>query len=77
MGNSGGKNRTHPSEDGPSPALMDPQYGNIYDTDQHRDYDSGVRKAWRWERRKIEFVLRILSWWLPWSLTRSIIMGVY
>ena len=44
MGNSGGKNRTHPSEEGPSPALMDPQYGDIYDKDQHRDYDSGVRK---------------------------------
>ena len=43
MGNSGGKNRTHPREDGPSPALMDPQYGDIYDKDQHRDYDSGVR----------------------------------
>ena len=45
MGNSGGKNRvrTHPSEEGPSPGLMDPQYGDIYDKDQHRDYDSGVR----------------------------------
>ena len=43
MGNSGGKNRTHPNEDGPSPVLMDPRYGDIYDKDQHRDYDSGVR----------------------------------
>jgi len=41
MGNSGGKNRTHPGEDGPSPVLMDPMYGDIYDKDQHRDYDSG------------------------------------
>ena len=46
MGNSGGKNRvrTHPSEEGPSPALMDPRYGDIYNKDQHRDYDSGVRQ---------------------------------
>ena len=36
---------------------MDPQYGNIYDKDQHRDYDSGVRKAWRWERRKNYYLL--------------------
>ena len=47
MGNSGGKNkvRTHPSEEGPSPALMQyGDYGDIYGQDQHTDYDSGVRQ---------------------------------
>ena len=53
MGNSGGKNRTHPGEDGPSPVLMDPLYGDIYDKDQHIDYDSGVRPGG--EKKLYEF----------------------
>ena len=46
MGNSGGKNRTHPREEedfGSSPALVEGRHGYNYDYDQHRDYDSGVR----------------------------------
>lgn len=45
MGNSGGKNRTHPREEedlGSSPALVG--HGYNHDYDQHRDYDSGVRR---------------------------------
>lgn len=46
MGNSGGKNRTHPREDedyGSSPALVTERYGYNYDYDQTKDYDTGVR----------------------------------
>jgi len=46
MGNSGGKNRTHPGEEdhfSSSPALVDREgrYGYNYDYDQTTDYDSG------------------------------------
>ena len=46
MGNSGGKNRTHPREDedyGSSPGLVTERYGYNYDYDQTKDYDTGVR----------------------------------
>ena len=60
MGNSGGKNRTHPREEedfGSSPALVERRYGYNYDHDQHRDYDSGVR----FERTQNPHIISLLQ----------------
>ena len=64
MGNSGGKNRTHPREEedfGSSPALVEGRHGYNYDYDQHRDYDSGVRMN-KIPSKYYSYIFFIIQW---------------